>query len=114
VGSERGQQGQIPVSLSNTRELSDEDGCYPVLEPTKGSIGALAQQPIESREAAPELTAIAVRAASARRSCWCASAGVPSVGAVEPVHVATRTEAATPELAAPSVKQRLARDPPSV
>jgi site-specific recombinase XerC len=39
---------------------------------------------------------------------WCASAGVPSIGAVQPVHVATRIEAGTRELAAPSVKQRLA------
>jgi site-specific recombinase XerC len=39
---------------------------------------------------------------------WCANAGVPSIGAVQPVHVATWIEAATRELAAPSVKQRLA------
>ena len=39
---------------------------------------------------------------------WCASAGVPSIGAVQPVHVATWIEAGTRELAAPSVKQRLA------
>jgi site-specific recombinase XerC len=39
---------------------------------------------------------------------WCASAGVPSIDAVQPVHVATRIEAGTRELAAPSVKQRLA------
>jgi site-specific recombinase XerD len=32
----------------------------------------------------------------------------PSIGAVQPVHVATWIEAATRELAAPSVKQRLA------
>src|ERR1700742_2423908 len=39
---------------------------------------------------------------------WCASAGVASIAAVQPVHVATWIEAATRELAAPSVKQRLA------
>src|SRR6266550_3837949 len=39
---------------------------------------------------------------------WCADAGVPSIGAVQPVHVATWIEAGTRELAAPSVKQRLA------
>ena len=39
---------------------------------------------------------------------WCASIGVPSIAAVQPVHVATWIEAATRELAAPSVKQRLA------
>ena len=39
---------------------------------------------------------------------WCASAGVPSIAAVQPVHVATWIEAATCGLAAPSVKQRLA------
>jgi site-specific recombinase XerC len=39
---------------------------------------------------------------------WCASIGGPSIGAVQPVHVATWTEAGTRELAAPSVKQRLA------
>jgi site-specific recombinase XerC len=39
---------------------------------------------------------------------WCASAGVPSIGAVQPVHVATWIEAGTRELAVPSVKQRLA------
>ena len=33
---------------------------------------------------------------------------MPSIGAVQPVHVATWIEAATRELAAPSVKQRLA------
>ena len=39
---------------------------------------------------------------------WCASAGVPSIASVQPVHVATWIEASTRELAAPSVKQRLA------
>jgi site-specific recombinase XerD len=39
---------------------------------------------------------------------WCAGAGVPSIAAVQPVHVATWIEASTRELAAPSVKQRLA------
>jgi site-specific recombinase XerD len=39
---------------------------------------------------------------------WCASFGVRSIGAVQPVHVATWIEAGTRELAAPSVKQRLA------
>jgi site-specific recombinase XerC len=33
---------------------------------------------------------------------WCASAGVPSIGAVQPVHVATWIETGTRELAAPS------------
>ena len=39
---------------------------------------------------------------------WCAAAGVPSIGAVQPMDVATWIEAGTRELAAPSVKQRLA------
>jgi site-specific recombinase XerC len=39
---------------------------------------------------------------------WCARTGVPSIGAAQPVHVATWIEAGTRELAAPSVKQRLA------
>jgi site-specific recombinase XerD len=39
---------------------------------------------------------------------WCASVGVPSIATVQPVHVGTWIEAATRELAAPSVKQRLA------
>ena len=39
---------------------------------------------------------------------WCSSAGVPSIAAVQPLHVATWIEAGTRELAAPSVKQRLA------
>ena len=39
---------------------------------------------------------------------WCVDAGVPSITAVQPVHVATWIEAGTRELAAPSVKQRLA------
>jgi integrase/recombinase XerC len=39
---------------------------------------------------------------------WCAAAGVPSIVDVQPVHVATWIEAGTRELAAPSVKQRLA------
>jgi integrase len=39
---------------------------------------------------------------------WCVIAGVPSIAAVQPVHVATWIETATHELAAPSVKQRLA------
>jgi hypothetical protein len=33
---------------------------------------------------------------------WCAAAGVPSIAAVQPVHVATWIEAGTRELAAPS------------
>ena len=39
---------------------------------------------------------------------WCAAAGVPSIAAVQPVHVGTWIEAGTRELAAPSVKKRLA------
>jgi site-specific recombinase XerC len=39
---------------------------------------------------------------------WCADADVPSIAAVQPVHVATWIEAGTCELAAPSVKQLLA------
>lgn len=39
---------------------------------------------------------------------WCAIAGVPSIAAVQAVHVATWIEASTRELSAPSVKQRLA------
>jgi Phage integrase, N-terminal SAM-like domain len=39
---------------------------------------------------------------------WCASVGVPSIAAVQPVHVATWIEASTREMAAPSVKQPLA------
>lgn len=39
---------------------------------------------------------------------WCASAGVPSIAAVQPVHVATWIEGSAREHAAPSVKQRLA------
>jgi site-specific recombinase XerC len=38
----------------------------------------------------------------------CADGGVPSIAAVKPVHVATWIESGTRELAAPSVKQRLA------
>jgi site-specific recombinase XerD len=39
---------------------------------------------------------------------WCADAGVPSIAHVAPLHVATWIEAQTRDLAAPSVKQRLA------
>src|SRR3984957_6547406 len=39
---------------------------------------------------------------------WCARAGVPSIAAVQPVHVATWIEVSSLVLAAPSVKQRLA------
>jgi site-specific recombinase XerD len=39
---------------------------------------------------------------------WCANFGVPSIAAVQPVHVAAWIEASARELAAPSVKQRLA------
>jgi site-specific recombinase XerD len=39
---------------------------------------------------------------------WCADAGVPSIVAVQPLHVATWIETLTRELAAPSVKQQLA------
>ncbi len=38
---------------------------------------------------------------------WCASADVPSIAAVQPVHVATWIEASMHGLAAPSIKQRL-------
>ena len=39
---------------------------------------------------------------------WCQQHGVPSVMAVQPLHVATWIEAQTRTHAAPSVKQRLA------
>ena len=39
---------------------------------------------------------------------WCEGAGVPSIAAVQPLHVATWIEAQTPRRSAPTVKQRLA------
>ena len=39
---------------------------------------------------------------------WCHSVGVPDLGAVGPLHVATWIELQTQTLSAPSVKQRLA------
>jgi site-specific recombinase XerD len=39
---------------------------------------------------------------------WCAAAGVPSLAAVQPLHVATWIEGQTQTHAAPTVKQRLA------
>src|SRR3954451_21479886 len=39
---------------------------------------------------------------------WCERAGVPSLPAVQPLHVATWIEVQTRELSAPTVKQRLA------
>jgi site-specific recombinase XerD len=39
---------------------------------------------------------------------WCAGAGVPSIAAVQPLHVAAWIELQTPTHAAPTVKQRLA------
>src|ERR1700687_1483803 len=65
----------------------------------------------------PEFFAATIRTPHTRRAyyraaeeflAWCASIGVPSIAAVQPVHVAAWIEAATRELAAPSVKQRLA------
>ena len=39
---------------------------------------------------------------------WCEDQGVPSIGAVQPLHVAAWIELRTRERAAPSVKQQLA------
>ena len=39
---------------------------------------------------------------------WCADAGIPSIAAVQPIHVATWIEMQTRRVSAPSVKQRLA------
>jgi site-specific recombinase XerD len=39
---------------------------------------------------------------------WCSDAGVPSIAAVQPLHVATWIEMQTKKVSAPSVKQRLA------
>src|SRR5277367_3975366 len=39
---------------------------------------------------------------------WCERAGVASIAAVQPLHVATYIEQLTNELSAPTVKQRLA------
>jgi len=39
---------------------------------------------------------------------WCAEMGVPAIGAVQPLHVATWIEWQTKRVSAPSVKQRLA------
>ena len=39
---------------------------------------------------------------------WCSDAGVPSIAAVQPLHVATWIETQTRELSAPTVKQQLA------
>jgi len=55
----------------------------------------------------PHIRRIYARAAE-EFLAWCAAAGVPSIAAVQPVHVATWIEAGAREVAAPSVKQRLA------
>jgi hypothetical protein len=39
---------------------------------------------------------------------WCATAGIPWIVVVDPVHVVTWIETSTRELAAPSLQQRLA------
>ena len=101
-------------------------GCFPV------AVFFLFIEVIDRHEAAPPLEGIAegelalnplgfgvdvirnphTRRAYARAAdeflAWCSAAGVPAIGAVQPVHVATWIEAGTRELAAPSVKQRLA------
>jgi site-specific recombinase XerC len=65
----------------------------------------------------PSALALVIRNPHTRRAyaraadeflAWCAVAGVPSIATVQPVHVATWIEVGTRELAAPSVKQRLA------
>src|SRR4051812_50206308 len=43
---------------------------------------------------------------------WCAGAGVPSITAVQPLHVAAWIERQTQTHSAPTVKQRLAAVPP--
>ena len=68
-------------------------------------------------DAVPRIFAANIRNPHTRRAyaraadeflAWCASVGVSSIAAVQPVHVVTWIEAGTRELAAPSVKQRLA------
>ena len=68
-------------------------------------------------DALPEFFAASIRNPHTRRAyaraadeflAWCAAAGVPSIGVVQPVHGATWIEAGTRELAVPSVKQGLA------
>jgi site-specific recombinase XerD len=39
---------------------------------------------------------------------WCAAVGIPSIAAVEPLHIATWIESQTRRVAAPTVKQQLA------
>jgi len=46
--------------------------------------------------------------AAASFLAWCEEAGVPSIAAVQPLHVAAWIELQTRERAAPSVKQQLA------
>jgi hypothetical protein len=101
-------------------------GCFPV------AVFFLLIEVIDRHEAAPPLEGIAegglalnplgsgvdvirnphTRPAYARAAdeflAWCAVTGVPSIAAVQPVHVATWIDVGTRELAAPSVKQRLA------
>ena len=72
--------------------------------PKSPSLRRVAPAPAVSDE--PEVP-LQVRAAE-EFLAWCSSAGVPSINAVQPVHVATWIEAGTRELAAPGVKQRLA------
>jgi len=50
----------------------------------------------------------AYRRAVADFLAWCEDRGVPSIAAVQPLHVATWIELQTREIAAPSVKQQLA------
>jgi site-specific recombinase XerD len=87
----------------------------PVISPALPALVAAAGEPASIRFL--EFFAANIRNSHTRRAyyraakdflAWCSTAGVPSIAALQPVHVASWIEGATRELAAPSVKQRLA------
>jgi hypothetical protein len=98
----------LPVPIAATAAVAWNDAAVPALVAAAGDRASMRFLEFFAANIRNPHTRRAYARAADEFLAWCASVGVPSIAAVQPVHVATWIEAATRELAAPSVKQRFA------
>ena len=98
----------LPVPITATATVAWNGAAVPTLVATAGERASMRFLEFFAANIRNPHTRRAYARAADEFLTWCTSTGVPSIAAIQPVHVATWIEAATRELAAPSVKQRLA------
>ncbi len=98
----------LPVPIAATAPVVGNGAAVPALVAAAGERASMRFLEFFAANVRNPHTRRAYARAAEEFLAWCASVGASSIAAVRPVHVAAWIEASTRELAAPSVKQRLA------